>query len=200
MKNYIFLIFCLSIILISCEKDNEESNSSVTQLTITVYNATDWSVSQTSPLCNGATVNLITSSDTISGISGEDGKVVFNDLEVGTYNIIVTKGDLSNLIEKDAATNRGYIAIGIFQSMAEISDYTNDLGELLQPDAEPGDLKIVDVNADGIINSDDKVLSDSYSFIPYVDINADGIVNEDDKIDGSYRYLENVDKIVYIGQ
>ena len=193
MKNYIFLIFWLSIILISCEMDTEESNSSVSQLTITVYNATDWSVSQTSPLCNGATVNLITS-------SSDDGKVVFNDLEVGTYNIVVTKGDLSNLIEKDAGTNRGYIASGIFQSMAEISDYTNDLGGLLQPDAEPGDLKIVDVNADGIINSDDKVLSDSYNFIPYEDINADGIVNEDDKIDGSYKYLENVDKIVYIGQ
>ncbi len=166
---------------------------------LTVYYAEDWSVSQTSPLCSDAAVDLITSSDTISGISGDDGKIIFHDLEVGTYNIVVTKGDLGTLVETDASTNRGYIASGIFQSMAEIIDYTNDIGVLLQPNAGPGDLKIVDVNADGLINSDDKVLSDPYNFYPYLDVNADGIVNENDKVDGSYKYLENADKIVYIG-
>ncbi len=49
----------------------------------------------------------------------------------------------------------GYNAVGIFQTQEEIYRYTNSEGELLQPDAAPGDLIFLDTNGDGIINSDD---------------------------------------------
>lgn len=49
----------------------------------------------------------------------------------------------------------GYQNDGIFQSQAEIFTHINSAGDLLQPDAQPGDLKFLDTNGDGEINSDD---------------------------------------------
>lgn len=45
---------------------------------------------------------------------------------------------------------------GIFQNQAEVDSYKNTSGELIQPTARPGDLKFVDFNKDGIINSEDR--------------------------------------------
>jgi len=49
----------------------------------------------------------------------------------------------------------GYVNDGIFQSQNEIFSHINSEGDLLQPDAQPGDLRFLDVNGDGEINSDD---------------------------------------------
>ena len=49
-----------------------------------------------------------------------------------------------------------YEADGLFQSDAEIQNYKNDRGELLQPNAKPGDIRFKDLNGDGVINSDDR--------------------------------------------
>jgi len=49
----------------------------------------------------------------------------------------------------------GYQADGIFQSQAEVFSHINSDGDLLQPNAQPGDIKFLDTNGDGIINSDD---------------------------------------------
>ncbi len=46
---------------------------------------------------------------------------------------------------------------GIFANTDEINAYTNVEGELIQPNATPGDLKFVDVDGNGIINADDRV-------------------------------------------
>ena len=48
---------------------------------------------------------------------------------------------------------------GLFQSEAEIKSYTNNKGELLQPNAKPGDIKFVDVNGDGVIDGNDRTIS-----------------------------------------
>lgn len=45
---------------------------------------------------------------------------------------------------------------GIFKSQAEIDNYKNKDGDLLQPNASPGDLRFVDVNGDGVLDDDDK--------------------------------------------
>jgi len=45
---------------------------------------------------------------------------------------------------------------GIFQSQAEIDAYTDSDGNLLQPNAAPGDFKFVDVNKDGVLDDKDK--------------------------------------------
>lgn len=50
---------------------------------------------------------------------------------------------------------RGYETDGIFKSQSEVFSHINSNGDLLQPDAQPGDLKFVDKNGDGQIDLDD---------------------------------------------
>lgn len=45
---------------------------------------------------------------------------------------------------------------GIFQSWDEVNSYVNGDGELIQPDAQPGYVRFVDVNGDGTIDDDDR--------------------------------------------
>jgi TonB-dependent starch-binding outer membrane protein SusC len=50
---------------------------------------------------------------------------------------------------------------GIFQSAAEVAGWTTTLGNgtvrVIQPNAQPGDVRYVDANGDGLINDDDRV-------------------------------------------
>lgn len=50
----------------------------------------------------------------------------------------------------------GFEVLGIFQSLGEIQKYTNENGDLIQPNAKPGDFKYADLNDDGVINADDR--------------------------------------------
>lgn len=50
----------------------------------------------------------------------------------------------------------GYKTDGIFQTQDEVNAYVNDRGELLQPDAQQGDVRFVDFDENGIINDDDR--------------------------------------------
>lgn len=50
----------------------------------------------------------------------------------------------------------GFLSDGVFQNQADIARHNNDAGFALQPDAKPGDLRWVDVNGDGVINSNDR--------------------------------------------
>lgn len=45
---------------------------------------------------------------------------------------------------------------GIFQSWEEVNAYTNSKGELLQPKAQPGDVRFVDYNKDGVVDDTDR--------------------------------------------
>ena len=47
-------------------------------------------------------------------------------------------------------------ADGIFQSEAEVLAHKNSAGQVIQPDAKPGDIRYEDVNDDGKINNDDR--------------------------------------------
>lgn len=49
----------------------------------------------------------------------------------------------------------GYKTDGIFQSDAEVFSHINAEGNPLQPNAKPGDLRFLDINEDGVINTDD---------------------------------------------
>ncbi len=49
----------------------------------------------------------------------------------------------------------GYVTDGIFQSQGEVFSHINSNGIPLQPNAQPGDIRFVDTNNDGEINSDD---------------------------------------------
>lgn len=52
----------------------------------------------------------------------------------------------------------GFKTDGLFQNTNDVLQYTNSDGELLQPEAKPGDMRFVDVNGDGIINEDDRTM------------------------------------------
>ncbi len=51
----------------------------------------------------------------------------------------------------------GYQTAGIFQTIADVNNYKNTAGGLIQPNAKPGDFRWVDANGDGVIDSKDKV-------------------------------------------
>ncbi|MDD4516251.1 TonB-dependent receptor [Massilibacteroides sp.] len=50
----------------------------------------------------------------------------------------------------------GYKTDGVFQNLAEVNAYKNEAGELIQPDAVPGDVRFVDISGDGKITDDDR--------------------------------------------
>ena len=52
----------------------------------------------------------------------------------------------------------GYKTDGIFQNQNDIFAHINNQGEVIQPDAVPGDVRFVDVNNDGIIDDGDRTL------------------------------------------
>lgn len=51
----------------------------------------------------------------------------------------------------------GYKTAGIFQNTKEIADWITAGNGVLQSDVQPGDVKYIDVNHDGVINDNDKV-------------------------------------------
>ena len=50
----------------------------------------------------------------------------------------------------------GHKTDGIFQNAAEVAAHVNEAGELLQPNAQPGDVRFVDFDGDGDIDDDDR--------------------------------------------
>ena len=50
----------------------------------------------------------------------------------------------------------GYKTKGLFQNMTEIQSYVNANGDMIMPDAKPGDVRFVDVNGDGLIDDNDR--------------------------------------------
>ncbi len=67
----------------------------------------------------------------------------------------------------------GYKTDGLFQNQEEIDAYVNAEGELLLPDAVPGDVRFVDLDGDGDVDPDDRTkLGNGYAPISYgIDIN-----------------------------
>jgi TonB-dependent starch-binding outer membrane protein SusC len=50
---------------------------------------------------------------------------------------------------------------GLFKSQGEVNSYTAKNGQVIQPNARPGDVKYVDANGDGTINDNDRQFSGS---------------------------------------
>jgi len=50
----------------------------------------------------------------------------------------------------------GFKTAGIFQTLDDVRSYTDASGNIIQPDAVPGDFRWVDTNGDGTITDDDK--------------------------------------------
>jgi TonB-linked SusC/RagA family outer membrane protein len=54
-----------------------------------------------------------------------------------------------------------YQTDGLFQTMEEVKNYVDKDGNMIQPNAQPGDVKFKDINGNGVIDEDDKVYSGS---------------------------------------
>ena len=52
----------------------------------------------------------------------------------------------------------GYQTDGIFQNMDEVNAYVNDKGELMQPKAQPGDVRFKDLDGNGVIDDADRTM------------------------------------------
>ena len=78
------------------------------------------------------------------------------------------KGGSTNQNITTSETKAGYLiggywlisTAGYFNSQEEVDAYAKD-GKKIQPAAEPGDIKFVDANNDGVINDDDRVFQGS---------------------------------------
>ena len=60
----------------------------------------------------------------------------------------------------------GYVADGLFQNWEEVYAHTDEHGTLIQPNAQPGDIRFKDLNYDGVLDANDKTFIGN----PYPDL------------------------------
>lgn len=104
--------------------------------------------------------------DAGANISFVDNKV----LDLGPSEIIYGRGYFAGgdvllsqpvqaaLVGHPISTFWGYKTDGIYQNQQEINNYKDKNGNLIDPNAKPGDVKWVDVNGDGTITAADKTI------------------------------------------
>lgn len=96
--------------------------------------------------------NLTTTKNKVLELANEGQTIYGEGLKYGTEHF-----PTQTKVGKPIGAFYLYKTDGIFQSMDEINQYVNKEGELLQPEAKPGDIKFLDMNNDGTIDEDDKV-------------------------------------------
>jgi len=93
-----------------------------------------------------ATLNLThVRTSTLKLADGAD----YNDAWWGDYVTKTREGEL-------VGQYWGYKTDGLFQNQSEVLAHTDEHGNIMQPDAKPGDVRFVDLNADGVISDEDK--------------------------------------------
>ena len=94
------------------------------------------------------------------------GNISYNHNEVtylGTTEYF-TSGSYQNLtyppqrtqVGQPVSAFYGFRELGLFRSQEDINNYTNADGNLIQPNAKPGDFKWADINGDGAIDGNDR--------------------------------------------
>lgn len=94
----------------------------------------------------GASLNL-------SGVRNKAVNLNGNYIYTGSHN-----GDYIIRNEEGLPISQfyGYVVDGLFQNQTEVTSYTNEYGEAMQPNAQPGDFRYKDINLDGKIDENDK--------------------------------------------
>ncbi|QIP12334.1 TonB-dependent receptor [Spirosoma aureum] len=87
--------------------------------------------------------------------------------------------------------------LGVFQNDADISNYKNATGQIIQPSANPGDFKYQDTNGDGKIDDNDRVFAGSYQPKAYFGLNL-GLTYKG--FDLSADFYGNVGNQIYNGK
>ena len=198
MKNFYLALVCL-LSFISCDKSDDAVITVKNEVKVKVYNTLTWnSATNKMDTVVGATVNLMTDTTIVSAVTDNKGMVTFSGLKEKIYNLVVSKGDLSNLINK-TTTNKdvyGYLIIGVYTSLTDIQSSASYSNALV------GGCKPADVNGDGIISNYDKVQGYFFKFeYQYKDINADGVIDVKDLVNGSLVQLDNQVEInIFVGK
>lgn len=113
---------------------------------------TTYRKSNTSGINFDVTANLSHSQNKIIRLGYEEGNIVDGFVDFNNRAATLTQKGLP------LASFNLFQTAGLFRTQAEIDAHKNKDGDLLQPDAKPGDLRFVDVNQDGAIDDSDKVI------------------------------------------
>lgn len=96
------------------------------------------------------------------GISANASKFINKAVSLGTGNKPITPADGTTALPinrtevgRSIGEFYGWVTDGIFQNMKEVQAF-NKNGQLVQPNALPGDFRFKDINGDGVINSGDQ--------------------------------------------
>lgn len=100
------------------------------------------------PVVFGAGLNLTTLDNEVTKVT-ENGYI--DGYTWPVRNTVITRMEVGRPI----GYFRGYKTAGIFNSEDEVFSHINSSGQRLQPNAHAGDIKFVDVNKDGVIDSRD---------------------------------------------
>lgn len=155
-------------------------------LTVDVYRKTtkDWLVPVNIPAVSGAATTYINGGNVRNqGVEISLGyNHTFKDLTVGlNANMGMNKNEVTAIPNKEGIINGltavtypsmpefyraqvgfpmgyfyGYTTDGIFQNANEVASYVSKEGNILQPNAQPGDVRFKDMNGDGVIDSKDQ--------------------------------------------
>lgn len=98
--------------------------------------------------------NLSTVSNKVVSLANEDQTIYGMGLKYGSEHF-----PTQTKVGKPIGAFYLYQADGIFQNMDEVNAYKNKDGKLLQPNAQPGDVRFKDMNGDGVIDENDKTYS-----------------------------------------
>lgn len=80
-----------------------------------------------------------------------------NDFLVGSIPLQASAYELTRTtVGQPIGSFYGFETQGIFQTQQEVNSYTNADGDLIQPNAQPGDFRWKDLNGDGQITSEDR--------------------------------------------
>ncbi len=89
-------------------------------------------------------------------ISGNATLISNKVLQLGTTNAPQINGGIINTVGQPQGSFYGYVAEGIFQNEAQVKAHANQNG--INPNTAPGDLIYKDVNGDGKIDANDRVV------------------------------------------
>ncbi|MBW8687567.1 SusC/RagA family TonB-linked outer membrane protein [Chitinophaga rhizophila] len=155
-------------------------------LTVDVYRKTtkDWLVPVNVPAVSGAANVLLNGGNVRNqGVEISLGyNHTFKDLSVGVNgNIGINRNEITDIPNMEKIINGstaitfasmpefyraqvgfpmgyfyGFKTAGIFQNEQEVSNYVSKEGKIIQPNAQPGDVRFQDLNGDGVIDSKDQ--------------------------------------------
>ncbi len=161
MKHKACLILLCSVLLVLCNACNDIPG--LFEVRVTVMDADSWTPEDHSlDNVEGAVAMLFKDSDRLlegaarGGSSDETGTAVIVNVSEGLYYLEVSKDDQSNTLFREVRDNRSlaFVIDGIVhnQEMADNSPHFQGRPTV------PGDVIIIDVNADGILNDLDKIM------------------------------------------